>query len=454
MTERCVEALHGLTHVKGIYRKVTPAYASLYIRLPSWEQQLRTQPEMLAETVHLFRECRKRKALPELLGLAKHPRISEALASPNWSCTILTTTACVIYGDDDSSKYAAMAQAKKAQKKHTRKQRVMRHTHESFPTLCTWPHVKERAMIEHFKLVASQGRLYSMPLAIFDRGGDVAPATLMRMESKLKRCIADDDIIYDPRELLHRPAGLMDDGDGDIMDIVVPRTRLYFSVVEPNPSKARTIPVPPGASAKLGPTDVLIALHTDHSEGWMGESGVVSVAPSQIAVNPLLVLSRFGASIDDVIAGLEEWRVGAKELYVLRSLPYEPALAELTTKMLLGRATPKGGVTFASASNNDDETTLLQRMAVLGYVECASNDGTFSQWRFTNSGMRDLQQSRKLHSPSCALRDRGVAILDKTAFELILALQAQGWAWEAKAAHRLPPYRPGERKVCLTWKHH
>ena len=110
-------------------------------------------------------------------------------------------------------------------------------------------------MLQHFKVVASPGRVYSLPLAAFDDRA-AAPAELMRLESKMKSDVSDKDARVHPHELLHPPgrSHLLygSDDDAEMVVEALPCTSLMFSVVEANPSKARVVPIPPGAGRRLG----------------------------------------------------------------------------------------------------------------------------------------------------------------------------------------------------------
>ena len=46
---RCVEALHGLIHIKGHYWKVTPAFASLVLRFPMVEKRCALEADLLVK---------------------------------------------------------------------------------------------------------------------------------------------------------------------------------------------------------------------------------------------------------------------------------------------------------------------------------------------------------------------------------------------------------------------
>ena len=63
VAERCVEALHGLIHVRGHYRKVTLAFISLVIRLPAWEKQVKRKADVLTETLCALQTTRNTRRL-------------------------------------------------------------------------------------------------------------------------------------------------------------------------------------------------------------------------------------------------------------------------------------------------------------------------------------------------------------------------------------------------------
>ena len=136
---------------------------------------------------------------------------------------------------------------------------------------------------------------------------------------------------------------------------------------------------------------------------------------------------------EDMVEEVLEWKAAARMQFTLNGFPLERKMVDLTTRMLMNKATPGSAVTFASSLANDDETALLQRLAVSGYADCVSNDGSYSQWRFTKEAMRALQPCRSVHSPLPALRDRMLAIENKSAFEVLLSLRNQGWRFEPKA---------------------
>ena len=157
----------------------------------------------------------------------------------------------------------------------------------------------------------------------------------------------------------------------------VPCDRVTFSIVEANPSRARVVPIPPGAAARLGPSDVMVALHTDF-DATSETSGFISVGPSCIAQNPLLIWSRIGQGAVSAADSIMEWKVQASLQYNLHGLPSDALMVDLITKMLKGRATPAGGMTLASPVGDHSESALLWRLAGFGYAEMVSVDNNYA----------------------------------------------------------------------------
>ena len=118
------------------------------------------------------------------------------------------------------------------------------------------------------KHLASPGRIYSLPLAAFERVQGHAPAELTLLTSKMNLQLVSGSENPARELMLHaqREDRLGHSYEDDGMEQIVPSeiSRLVFSIVEVRPSKARLIPIPAGASARLGPNDALIAIHTDY----------------------------------------------------------------------------------------------------------------------------------------------------------------------------------------------
>ena len=54
VTERCVEAPHGLIKKGSYFRNVTPQYCSIALRQPEWEKRVENTPDLLMKTLKIF----------------------------------------------------------------------------------------------------------------------------------------------------------------------------------------------------------------------------------------------------------------------------------------------------------------------------------------------------------------------------------------------------------------
>ena len=381
----------------------------------------------------------------------------------------------MMYGDDGSSKVERMTKAKKHNKARQQKRTKRVKVHGGVPLRGTRSNVLEQAAIDHLpgriyslplaaferEHLASPGRIYSLPLAAFERVQDHAPAELTPLTPKMNLQLVNGSENPARQLMLHaqREDTMGHSYEDDGMEQTVPseNSRLVFSIVEARPSKSRLIPIPAGASARLGPNDMLIAIHTDYESGAPGpdsERGIFSVSPSRVAQNPICVLSRVGSHLESLVDDLQQWRVRSDIQYTLVGLPYDADMTALITRLVVNRAVPGTSVTLASPRGDHDEDARLHRLAMLGYASLVSHDHAFSQWRLSDAGARALQPCRAMHSPSPVLEDRDVPIRDKTSWELHLALEDAGWTWEQNAASRLPAYKVGDEKLYTTRSKH
>lgn len=110
-------------------------------------------------------------------------------------------------------------------------------------------HVLEKAQLEHFKLVACAGRVYSLPVDAFADIG--CGAQMMPLLVKLGFESAIGDGLFRPGVALPRFAATHEDDEGivDVVDAGVEQhvaQRVFFSIIDSTPSKARVVPLPPG----------------------------------------------------------------------------------------------------------------------------------------------------------------------------------------------------------------
>lgn len=182
IVERSLEAKHGLAHVKGVYRKVTPAYVSLHLRMPELERGIKRQPDILAETLADLESVRRVKCLAPHVGLNLHPDVRALSTNKEVQTSRLwRMTAKVIYSEDHQSQFASFGQAKSTNKQRKEYIARARKTAVGVPSNVTWTNIVEKAQIGHLRTVAKAGRVYSLPADLVERDdGQGSPNTLSR----------------------------------------------------------------------------------------------------------------------------------------------------------------------------------------------------------------------------------------------------------------------------------
>jgi hypothetical protein len=150
--ERSLEAKHGLVHVKGIYRKVTPAYVSLHLRMPELERGIKRRPDILAEMLADLEGVRAVKLLAPSVGLNLHPDI-RLLSTDKTAQTsrLWRMTAKVMYSEDHQSQFASFDRAKSTNEKRKDKKARARQKGAGVPSKVTWANIIEKAQIGHLR---------------------------------------------------------------------------------------------------------------------------------------------------------------------------------------------------------------------------------------------------------------------------------------------------------------
>lgn len=451
VVERSIEAKHSLANIKGVYRRITPPYISLFLRMPGWERGVKRRAADLTDTIAMFDRTRKSRRLAVELGIDRHPTLRPLLRDHGTrSTTLWSETAAVMYSEDAASKYATFDRASKANRKAKTQQSKARARTilGGIPRLTSpaYDHILEKAQHDHFKLVARAGRVYSIPLNYFAPGSD-AHITPLRVKLGLEQPLAQESVA----EMLQTPVE-QHRGDDDV-DMLVPAQddfedadmdanarRIFFSVIDCAPSRARVIPLPPGTARRLGADDLQIAIHKDHLACQGGALGRISVGSAQVSTNPVMVLSRFGLDWANDTGALQSWKVRDRVQFSFSGVPMSDVLIDLTTRLVQARACPGNDARFACQHGCEDWHGL-EELEALGFVQCHQSDGAISMWSLTRRGMACLDPVRVVCDPEDAVQDRGLPIKDKSCYELLLALERAGWIWVPGKAKALVPYR-------------
>lgn len=144
---------------------------------------------------------------------------------------------------------------------------------------------------------------------------------------------------------------------------------------------------------------------------------------------------------------LKCWRVSNNLQYALDGQAWDPQSVALVTRIVNARAVPGSGCFFHCGDGpvDDDDRNMLDQLELFGIVRRVNSDGPlFSMWSLSDLAMTLLRPCREILNPMPALADRGLPLLQRSNYELILALQSDGWTWAAaRKKDELAPFEVG-----------
>ena len=156
-------------------------------------------------------------------------------------------------------------------------------------------------------------------------------------------------------------------------------------------------------------------------------SGIVMLGPAHVASNPVLVMSRLGASCRDAPEELMVWRVSSRVSFTLAGIECSGEMVALLTRMMAAHAIISTGQMFAVHRDNLADLENLEVLQSLGMVACSSGGRSTSLWHFTMEGLRSLEPCRHISNAAPALEVRNIALEKMTSLELCNVLQREGW---------------------------
>ena len=333
-----VEGKHGRIHLHGAHRNITPAFASLSIRVPEWEARIAKKPHLLNDTVLCFQKVKKRGRLAERLGLLSHPKVLTAMSvlpnHTNNASAVGLATASVMYANDDESKFDKMVTARRSNKRASAREASQRASKvaQGVPAPATYRNMVMRAQLEHFQAVHARGRVYSLPLQLYGEldGAHRGGAHITPLQTKLlpwhKTALQNPQAEEEqqrprPRQALQPlSSSILEDAAVDVQRPLC--QSVFFSVVDARPSRARIIPVPPGAGSRLGPDDIQIARHELSWRHDDGQTGFISISSASVTSNPVDVLCCLGHTVARTPTSLLCWKVTRQIYYVLDGMPH------------------------------------------------------------------------------------------------------------------------------------
>ena len=217
-----------------------------------------------------FDTTRKVRKLAVNLGLERHPQIASRLQCKQMAKQELARIiAGVMYSEDPESQLDAFDIAKKANQKHKERAAEKRRRLRTggVPRIPIWQNILEKFQLDHLKATARAGVLHSLPLSFFAQEGVAGGAEITPLRARLGM---EEQGIVDLHDFVFSAASARPGIDVDEEEAVVPlhtsppgADRVFFSIIDSTPFKARIIPLPPGTGRALGPDDVQIAIHRD-----------------------------------------------------------------------------------------------------------------------------------------------------------------------------------------------
>jgi len=131
-----------------------------------------------------------------------------------------------------------------------------------------------------------------------------------------------------------------------------------------------------------------------------------------------------------------------------------PGVCHLVTDLVNAGAFPQAEHGFIVPDSALERIDLLVALAEVGLVACTRQDLGVRAWKLTQLGMSRVVGGMRLTSSTSATAPRPVSQgQDMTRYEILMALQGDGWSWSLlspKLQQQMVPYQVGEPKVFYT----
>lgn len=456
VSERPIEGRFSQVTLASSHRNVSPAYVSLQVRVPQWEERVKRKPSVLQDTMRAFGLARKKRKLPALLGLDRAPLIAQELVDLELGVLRAGKRQCTsrlgvlvsrqMYSNEVSEKFKSVSVARKVNQKKQGQIRRHRVVKGAPPLDVTLRRLRETCATEHFRATAADENVFSLQTV---GDGDLV---LMGLEEK-RSLVATSKA---------GPSRLSEDAGADfgMEPEALESTTMFFSIVRRSYKRSKLVPVPPAAGAKMGAEDICIARHTCLlGSASQLDTPLVAVQPSLVLASPLAILSRIG---EGAAEAPEErflcWTVRKTLRFAVLGIEASPEIVEFVTKLVSARAMPSyNQPLIVQDSLGDDPESVILMLESAGIIRLVSEDASKTAWEFTHQGVAQLVPLRELRMPRPALSIRpNVDLSDRTPYELLSMLEASGWQWRKMPRRRrgqpaLPAYEfPNSEKVFYT----
>jgi hypothetical protein len=221
------------------------------------------------------------------------------------------------------------------------------------------------------------------------------------------------------------------DADVDVDDDQRPsHGTLYYEVVWKNIGKKKTVLVAAGAGGKLNRNDTVVTFHrvirNNERDGVVVSSSQRGAASMS---SPVFVITNVSGDVDSVMDTSFAWKHERQWCFQDGSCDYNKLdryqVVEALSAVVSAGAHPSNSQSLGCTPSAACRETLLA-LEAQGLVRHNASD----RWFLTKRGWAASTQAVRLHSPSPIYQVReDVPLCDRSAFELMMTLRYEGWAW-------------------------
>ncbi|CAE7488403.1 unnamed protein product, partial [Symbiodinium sp. KB8] len=458
VVETTIEEKHARVSLAKKRHHLGPVRVSLANRLPLFERWLKRGHVSAADFLTFFMQARRLRAIPCLLNIEDHPSFDgDVLAGkPSQLHTLLTKVLYRCSLKDMYHSFASVGKEHERAKRGAAKMQAQLVDNGARQAL-SLERVLRVSMMQHLVKLHNDDEgtvFYSSPQSCL---------ALQSVESALNEPLTKRQRA-DPDAAAEAEYDVPMDLDIDAVD-AAPEQReqqtVTFQIVLKNPSDKKTIRPAVGAGGRLS-KGVVLCLHKELSQGALLEdSAVVSGNPTATEdISGQFLLSSFVGNVEELQTGVRKWQ-STSLLWSFRAAAWQQGDHAQYHELL-------DGIVAAGAFENNEQSLgftttqqqlpLLRELQGLGLASSAGREDI--RWRLTESGVRNLTTCARLQDPVRLFQPRELPKLeDCTQYELILAMQEQGWEWQlwvppsrrtrrmALAGRTFEEYKPGNPKV-------
>ncbi|CAE7694010.1 unnamed protein product [Symbiodinium sp. KB8] len=439
--ERVVEGLHRDIKIASKHVQLGPTKVSLTLRLPEIKARLSESPEFLPRITELFDQVRNLKRAAASLGVHQHPDILQLILNGNVETTSWwTTLQQVVHRCALGEQFADFQEARKH---HDEQQKLHKalvdrvHDRHALPTPRTYDSIVTRCICDHFKRLADSSSFFSLPAT------EQVPGDSYQLVPLQPGAAA---------EQLNTDMGLGADVEEVVAEDPLPRQDMVvFRILYGSPERLKLAPGPVAMKQLFAKGDTVVTVHKvvhDSDEG-----PIIDVSATAA---PQLLRKLEECPLPTLRNDLQVWKLSPNVSYTLPCIGFPSSdVCQLVTALLDAKGIPDEPYVLALPGTD----SLCQQLERQEYLQLAPPrpDSSSLLVRLTPQGMATLRIVSALTDPRPVCSQSTKALGDCDTLELLLALEGEGWTWEAmpssKRAKQALSYSPGGPKVWYSLSH-